>query len=63
MIAYSTQCDIATNILLKEGYIMGFNLLNGVNMTLWVKDLQYSAFCLSCITTQIWLDMIPYHNG
>ena len=47
MIAYSTLCKkthIATNIILKEGYIIGFNLLNGANMTLWVKDLQYSAY-------------------
>ena len=65
MIAYSTQYEkthIATNIILKEGYIMGFNLLNGTNMTLWVKDLQCSAFYLPCITTQIMLDMILYHK-
>ena len=58
MIAYSTQCKkkrIATNIILEEGYIIGFNLLNGTNMTLWVKDLLYSE-------TQIWLDMILYHK-
>ena len=42
---YSLQkTHIATNIIFKEGYIIGFNLLNGVNMTLWVKDLQYIAY-------------------
>jgi len=49
---------IATNIILKEGYIMGCNLLDGTNMTLCVRDLQCSAICLPCITGQIELDMI-----
>ena len=60
MIAYSTQRNIATNIILKEGYIIGFNLLNGANMTLWVKDLQYSAYTNMAryYTISQWLDMI-----
>ena len=41
---------------------MGFNLLNGAHMILCVWDLPFSAFCLLCITAQIWLDMIRYHN-
>ena len=56
------KTHIAANIILKEGYIMGCNLLNRTNMVLCVKDLRYSAFCLSCITAQIWLDMMLYHN-
>ena len=59
MIAYRTlykKTHIATNITLKEGYIIGLNYLNGANMTLWVKYLQYSD-------TQKWLDMIPYHKS
>ena len=67
MIAYSTRCKkthIATDIILKEGYIIGFNLLNGANMTLWVKDLQYSAYTNMARydTISQWLDMILYHK-
>ena len=31
-------------------------------MTVCVRDLQYSALCLPCITAQTWLDMILYHD-
>ena len=67
IIAYSTQCKkthIATNMIRKEGYIIDFNLLNGANMTLWVKDLQYSAYTNMATydTISQWLDIILYHK-
>ena len=65
MIAYSSQCKkthITTNIILKEGCIIG--LLNGANMTLWVKYLLYSAYTNMARydTISQWLDMILYHK-
>ena len=55
---------IATSIILKkEGYIISFSLLNRANITLWVKDLQYSAYTnMARYTISQWLDMILYHK-
>ena len=46
----------------KEKLYSGLQSFESSKYAQCARDLRCSVFCLSCITAQIWLDMILYHD-
>ena len=46
----------------KEKLYSGLQSFESSKYAQCARDLRCSVFCLSCITAQIWIDMILYHD-